>query len=98
MARVVVTAAAQADVERLIRTHSLPDDTGTRLLRSLRPLARFPRFGPELGGRFAGRRFILGPWRWMVVIYRWEESRDLVAVLAVVDARSGTSPTGERRG
>lgn len=96
MARVVVTASARADLKALIRSHSLPADTEARFDRALQPLAEFPRLGPELGGRFASRRFILGPWRWMVVVYRWYEDRDLVAVLAVVDARSASSPTSER--
>lgn len=93
MARVVVTAAARADLAELIRTHSLPADTTSRFVSAVSPLARFPLLGPELGGRFAGRRFILGPWRWMVIVYRWDEDRDLVALLAVVDARSASSPT-----
>lgn len=96
MTRVTITAAAQADLQELIRSHSLPPDTTARFALAVRPLASFPRFGPELGGRFAGRRFILGPWRWMVILYRWYPERDLAAVLAVVDARSGSSPTGRR--
>jgi plasmid stabilization system protein ParE len=96
VARVVVTAAARADLQALIRSHSLSADTEARFARALRSLAEFPRLGPELGGRFAGRRFILGPWRWMVVVYRWDQDRDLVAVLAIVDARSTGSPTSER--
>lgn len=98
VARVVVTRAARADLLDLIRTHSLPPDTESRLARALHPLGRFPRLGPELGGRFAERRFILGPWRWMVVVYRLYEDRDLVAVLAIVDARSASSPPGRRTG
>jgi hypothetical protein len=96
VARVVVTAAARAELAELIRTHSLPPDTESRVARAVQPLARFPRLGPELGGQFAGRRFILGPWRWMVIVYRWYEERDLVALLAIVDARSVSSPTALR--
>jgi hypothetical protein len=32
----------------------------------------------------------------MVIVYRWYEDRDLVAALAIVDARSSGSPTGLR--
>ena len=69
MARVVVTPAALEDLDLLIRTHSLPPDARERLKRSLRPLTRFPRLSAELGGRFEGFRFVLGPWRWMLVVY-----------------------------
>lgn len=61
MTRVVVTPAALEDLERLIRTHSLPADTRERVRHSLRPLERFPLLGAELEGRWAGFRFLLGP-------------------------------------
>ncbi len=96
MARVVVSASARLDLKELIRSHSLPADTEARFAESVQALSAFPRLGPELGARFAGRRFILGPWRWMVIVYRWYEDRDLVAVLAVVDGRSQSSPTSRR--
>jgi plasmid stabilization system protein ParE len=96
VARVIVTASARTDLRELIRSHSLPGDAGARVAASLRPLTEFPRLGAELGGRFAGRRFILGPWRWMVIVYRFYEDRDLVSILAFVDGRSATSPTRRR--
>ncbi len=88
MARVEVSAAAAEDLERLIRTHTLPADTAERVKRSLRPLERFPSLGPELGGRWSGFRFVLGPWRWMLVVYAHLEEEDRVVVVTIQDGRS----------
>ncbi len=96
MARVVLTHAAARDLRDLIRTHRLPDNSIERIKRSIRPLAEFPELGAELGGALAPRRFLLGPWRWMIIIYRFYPESDLVAILAIVDARSSTSPTAQR--
>ena len=96
MARVVVTHAAARDLRELIRTHNLPEVTIERVKRSIRPLGDFPELGAELGGAFAPRRFLLGPWRWMIVIYRFDSESDLVAILAIVDTRTSTSPTAHR--
>lgn len=96
MARVVVTHAAARDLRELIRTHRLPANTIERVKRSIRPVADFPEFGAELGGEFAPLRFVLGPWRWMIVIYRFDPEGDLVAILAIVDGRTSTSPTAHR--
>ncbi|MGH9194559.1 MAG: type II toxin-antitoxin system RelE/ParE family toxin [Acidimicrobiia bacterium] len=96
MARVVVTHAAARDLRELIRSHRLPKNTVERVKRSIRPLADFPELGAELGGVFAPWRFLLGPWRWMIVIYRFDPENDLVAILAIVDARTSTSPTAHR--
>jgi plasmid stabilization system protein ParE len=96
MARIVVTEAAARDLRDLIRTHRLPETTTKRVKRSIRPLADFPELGAELGGVFAPRRFLLGPWRWMIVIYGFYPEDDLVAILAIVDGRTSTSPTAHR--
>ena len=96
MARVVMTHAAARDLRDLIRSHHLPENTIERVKRSLRPLADFPELGAELGGALARRRFLLGPWRWMIVVYRFYPERDLVAILAIVDGRTSTSPTASR--
>ena len=96
MARVVVTHAAARDLRDLMRTHRLPENTIERVKRSIRPLADFPELGAELGGTFAPRRFLLGPWRWMIVIYRFYPESDLVAILAIADGRTSTSPTAHR--
>ncbi len=96
MARVVVTHAAALDLRDLIRTHDLPENTSARVERSIRPLESFPELGAKLGGALTPRRFLLGPWRWMIVVYRFYPERDLVALLAIVDGRASTSPTANR--
>ena len=88
MARVELTAAAVDDLDRLIRSHHLPADTKERVRRSLRALERFPLLGAELVDRWSGFRFILGPWRWMVLVYVALEDDDRVVVVTIQDGRS----------
>jgi len=64
--------------------------------RSIEPLARFPRLGPPLEGRWDGFRSILGPWPWMLIVYRYEDEQDLVIIATIQDARSGMSSRSER--
>lgn len=96
MSRVLVTPAAVEDVQRLIVTHSLPPDTVARLKRSLLPLASFPLLGAPLAGRWEGFRFVLGPWRWLIAVYVFDEERDQVSIVTFQDARSSRSPTSAR--
>ncbi|MGH2378053.1 MAG: type II toxin-antitoxin system RelE family toxin [Candidatus Limnocylindria bacterium] len=96
MPRVELTATATADLDRLIRTHSLPADTKRRVRRSLTPLRRFPRLGPALTGRWRAFRFLLGPWRWMLIVYVFLEDDDRVVVVTIQDARSSAAATAER--
>lgn len=98
MARVVVTVRARNDLDGLIRTHSLPSTTRDRVIRSSAPLADFPALGAPLHGRWAPRRFVLGPWRWLLMVYLVEPDRDLVIVVAIVDGRTAGSPTIDRDG
>ena len=77
----------------MIVTHSLPPDTRARVQRSLRVLERFPLVGRRLDGSWARLRFILGPWRWLVLVYVYDDEHDLVHVLTIQDARSSTSVT-----
>ena len=88
MARVELSTAAVEDLDRLIRSHSLPSDAKERLKRSLRPLERFPLLGAALKGRWTSFRFVLGPWRWMVVLYAYLEADDRVVIVTIQDGRS----------
>ncbi|MBI2762947.1 MAG: hypothetical protein HYX54_04230 [Chloroflexi bacterium] len=96
MAAVVVTPTAYQDLGRIISSHSLPADSRHRVIASLRVLARFPRLGGALEGRWAGFRFLLGPWRWMLLVYVFDEAADRVAVVTIQDARSARSATTSR--
>lgn len=96
MPRVELSSAAVADLTRLIRTHSLPTDTKRRVRRSLVPLRRFPRLGPELTGRWRDFRFVLGPWRWMLIVYVFIEDNDRVVVVTIQDGRSSSAATAEQ--
>lgn len=91
MARVELATAAVEDLHRLIAVLSLPADTRERVRGSLSVLARFTRLGPELTGRWQGLRFILGPWRWMLVVYQYLEDEDRVVVVTIQDARSSAA-------
>lgn len=93
MARVEITRGAVENLDRLIRVLTLPADTRARVKASLTPLERVPRLGPELSGRWQGLRFILGPWRWMLIVYEHIEAGDRVVILTIQDARSSTSVT-----
>ena len=96
MATVELSVAAVEALDSLVRTHSLPTDTRTRVARSLRPLARFPLIGPPLEGRWHGFGFLLGPWRWMLIVYVFIESEDRVVVVTIQDARSSAAATAHR--
>ena len=95
MAHVLVTPTAAADLARMIRTHSLPPDTTARFKRSVAALARFPLIGAPLHGRWADYRFVLGPWRWMIIVYVVDESADRVAIVTVQDARGAGAATAD---
>ena len=90
MARVELAAVAVEDLERLIRSHSLPADSRERVKRSIAPLARFPLLGAPLQGRWSGFRFLLGPWRWMILIYVYLEDDDRVVIVTIQDGRSSS--------
>lgn len=94
MTTVLVTPTAIEDLARIISTHSLPTDTRARFRRSISSLERFPMIGAALQGRWADFRFVLGPWRWMLVVYLYDPTLDRVAIVTIQDARSGSAATG----
>jgi hypothetical protein len=93
VAVVRLSVVAVEDLDRMIVTHSLPADTKTRVRRSLSPLERFPRLGRQLDGRWEPFRLILGPWRWMLIVYVYDEQDDVVLIATIQDARSSTAAT-----
>ena len=88
MARVLLSPNAREDLDRLIATLSLSRTTRARVFSALRTLEAFPRIGSPLMGRWAGYRFVLGPWRWMILVYEVDDEPDLVAIATIQDARS----------
>jgi ParE toxin of type II toxin-antitoxin system, parDE len=93
VASVLLAPRAVAELERLIRTLSLPYDSRERLRAALDPLGDFPRLGAPLHGRWEGYRFVLGPWRWMLLVYVFDEDADAVFVVTIQDSRSAGSVT-----
>jgi plasmid stabilization system protein ParE len=85
---VFVTETAADDLKDLIAEHSLPADTPRRVRERLRHLTRFPLMGSPLEGRWKGFRFLLGPWRWMLLIYEHVADRDAVFVTTIQDSRT----------
>ena len=96
MARVELAQTAVDDLERLISTHSLPPDTRERVKRSLRPLEDFPYIGAPLEGRWQGFRFLLGPSRWMLIVYEYFEVEERVVIVTIQDGRSSRAATATR--
>lgn len=97
MARVVVRPAAAASLRRLIESRELPPDTVERLRRSLSILETFPLSGRALeGASFEGLRFVLGPWRWMLLAYEYDAARNSVAVVLIEAARTSRSASNFR--
>jgi plasmid stabilization system protein ParE len=96
LARLIVSPRSRRNLDRLIQTLSLPATTVARFDDSIRPLAAFPLMGPALSGRWTRYRYILGPWRWMPIVYEYDEDRDVVAIVTVQDARSEQAPTATR--
>lgn len=93
MAEVRLSRLAVEDLGALIVSHGLPDDTRARVAASLRPLEPFPLIGRELEGAWQGMRFLIGSWPWMLVIYAYEESAEIVTVLSIHDGRTSTAAT-----
>lgn len=97
MAQVIVTPRARQDVEEAISAYGLPADTWARISRSLRALERSPLTGHTLKDPEESARFVLGPWRWMILLYLYEKHSDEVCVVSVHDTRSATSPSARQR-
>jgi hypothetical protein len=93
LAEVRLSLVAVEDLDRMMLTHSLPSDTKDRVKRSLQVLERFPNIGRQLDGRWHPMRFILGPWRWMLIVYGFDELSNMVLVPTIQDARSSAAAT-----
>lgn len=96
MAQIIVSPEAVQALDRLILTHNLPADTKERFKRSASSLGRFPLMGRALERQLVGRRFLLGPWRWMIIVYRHDEQTGEVRILTVEGARTSNAATNLR--
>jgi hypothetical protein len=96
VAKLVIAPAAAADLDDLIGELNLPNDTRSRVRSRLRQLADFPESGEALSGRWQGFRYVLGPWRWMLILFAYDEAADQVAVVTIQDARRAQSATSNR--
>jgi plasmid stabilization system protein ParE len=96
VAKVILSPNALDDLDRLISTLTLPANTRARVRRSLEALREFPQLGAPLGGRWAGYRFVLGPWRWMIVMYEIHDAGGTVGIVTIQDARSARAATEGR--
>ena len=96
MATVVLSEPAVASLDYLIVTLSLPATTRARVRPALEPIASFPMIGSKLGGHWIGFRFILGPWPWMLLVYEYDETKDVVGVATIQDSRSARAATSQR--
>jgi plasmid stabilization system protein ParE len=92
VASVLVTPTAQRNLDTLIKTHFLPASTPDRVRRSLEQLYQFPLIGAVVPSRMADLRYVLGPWRWMIILYRYYEDSDEVRIVSIQDGRSATFP------
>jgi hypothetical protein len=93
VARVELSLAAVENLDRMIITHSLPIDTRARVKRSLGILEQFPLVGRQLEGRWQPLRLLIGPWRWLLLVYLYDERDDLIVVVTIQDARSSSAAT-----
>jgi plasmid stabilization system protein ParE len=91
VAQVRLSALAVESLERMIVTHSLPANTKARVARAVEPLSRFPRMGRKLEGGWSPFRVILGSWRWLLIVYAYDEDDDVVVVVTFQDARSSSA-------
>lgn len=98
MAVVLVPETASEDLSERIAEHRRPRHTKERVREHLRPLARFPLMGSPLEGRWAGSRFLLSPWRWMLLVYAHVEELDTVFVTTIQDSRRADSATSSESG
>jgi mRNA-degrading endonuclease RelE of RelBE toxin-antitoxin system len=93
VARVELSLGVVENLDRMIVTHSLPADTRARVRRSLGILEQFPSVGRQLEGRWKDLRVLIGPWRWLLLVYDYDEEENLVVVVTIQDARSSTVAT-----
>lgn len=69
MARVAFSPEALEQLRRMIEDRAPVPDAYLRVKNSVALLRDFPRAGVPLEDELTGLQSILGPWRWMRIIY-----------------------------
>ena len=85
-----MTEAAARSLADFIDSHGLPGDASRTDPPFAATLERFPRLG-SIFETTRELRFLLGPWRWLIIVYAYRVDNELVAVLAFEDGRSARS-------
>lgn len=93
MVDVLVAPGAWRTFATMTETHRLPPTAKMRVVARINALATFPERGRALDGRWTGFRYVLGPWPWMLIIYRVDAERSVVQVAAIQDARRAAAAT-----
>lgn len=93
MAIVEVSLLARVDLDQLIISRDLPDDSRIRVQSTLRILEAFPDAGKSLEGKWASHGALVGPWHWMIIVYSYYVDEDRAIVIAFHDARTSTAAT-----
>lgn len=96
MADVIISPRANADLDELIARHDLPANTRERVKARLQRLGKFPRTGQKLPGNWEGFRYTLGPWRWMLIVFLFDEAADEVIIATIQDSRTANAATTRR--
>ena len=98
MTRLEWSQQALSNLNRLVLTHSLPNDTRERIEASAQPLERLPRIGPEIRTLADGSlRFLIGPWPWLLIIYLYLEADERVVIVSIEDGRTADSTITRER-
>lgn len=59
------------------------------------PTTSVPLLGPAVHGRWDGFRFVVGPWRRVILIYRHFADEDRVVVVMIQDDRTSSAITNQ---
>jgi hypothetical protein len=46
--------------------------------------------------RWRNYRFVLNSWRWMLIVYAYDDEADVVAVVTIQDGRASTAASSSR--
>lgn len=95
--KIHVAESAAEHLAHLIAVLLLPEDTRARVRTRIETLAEFPDIGVPLpNAAHPDLRFIVGPWRWMLIVYQVDRALDVITVIAIEDARMSATVISTR--